>query len=81
MFGVYCCQRSRQDRLCCPIDSDEYLRIAMAEPDRVKIVDTSGSVEKTHSRVKEIIVPFLKSRGCRLLGSAEGRAEVTTGHC
>ncbi len=60
---------------------DEYLRIAVAEPDRVKIVDTSGSVEKTHSRVKEIIVPFLKSRGCRLRGSAEGRAEVTTGHC
>ena len=42
---------------------DAYLQIALAEPERVKLIDSSGPVEKTHERVKEIIVPFLKSRG------------------
>ncbi len=41
---------------------DAYLRIAGAEPERVKLVDSSGPVELTHERVKEIIVPFLRSR-------------------
>ena len=51
---------------------DAYLQIALAEPDRVKLIDTSGPVERTHERVKEIIVPYLQSRGhlkiadCRL---------------
>jgi dTMP kinase len=45
---------------------DEYLRIAKNEPDRVRIIDTSGSVEETHERVKAIIIPFLKGRGCNL---------------
>lgn len=40
-----------------------YLRIAASEPDRVKVIDTSGAVEKTHDRVKAILVPFLQSRG------------------
>lgn len=42
---------------------DAYLRIALAEPDRVKLIDTSGPVEKTQERLKEIIIPFLQSRG------------------
>ena len=42
---------------------DAYLQIALAEPERVKLIDSSGPVEKTQQRVKEIIVPFLKSRG------------------
>jgi dTMP kinase len=42
---------------------DAYLQIALAEPERVKLIDSSGPVEKTQERVKEIIVPFLKSRG------------------
>jgi dTMP kinase len=42
---------------------DAYLQIALAEPDRVKLIDSSGPVEKTHERVKEVIIPFLKSRG------------------
>lgn len=51
---------------------DAYLQIALAEPERVKLIDTSGPVERTQERVKEIIVPFLHSRGhisiadCRL---------------
>ena len=42
---------------------DAYLQIALAEPERVKLIDSSGPVEKTQERVKDIIVPFLKSRG------------------
>jgi dTMP kinase len=40
-----------------------YLQIAQAEPERVKVIDTSGPVEQTHYRVTKLIVPFLKSRG------------------
>ena len=42
---------------------DAYLALAEAEPQRVKVIDTSGPVERTHEHVKQIIVPFLKSRG------------------
>jgi dTMP kinase len=42
---------------------DAYLQIALAEPERVKLIDTSGPVERTHERVKELIVPYLRSRG------------------
>lgn len=42
---------------------DAYLQIALAEPERVKLIDTSGPVERTHERVKEIIVPYLQTRG------------------
>ena len=51
---------------------DAYLQIALAEPERVKLIDSSGPVERTHERVKDVIVPFLKNRGhlsiadCRL---------------
>jgi dTMP kinase len=42
---------------------DAYLAIAQAEPERVKIVETNRPVEETHEHVKEIVVPFLRSRG------------------
>ncbi len=42
---------------------EAYLQIAAAEPNRVKVIDTGGTVETTHERVKAILVPFLKSRG------------------
>ena len=42
---------------------DAYLQIALKEPERMKLIDTSGPVEKTQDRVKEIIIPFLQSRG------------------
>jgi dTMP kinase len=42
---------------------DAYLQIALAEPERVKLIDTSGPVEHTQERVKEIIIPYLQSRG------------------
>jgi dTMP kinase len=42
---------------------DAYLQIALAEPERVKLIDSSGPVDKTHARVKEVIIPFLQNRG------------------
>jgi dTMP kinase len=42
---------------------DAYLALAAAEPQRIKVIDTSGPVERTHEHVKQVIVPFLKSRG------------------
>ena len=42
---------------------DAYLQIALAEPERVKLIDTSGPVEHTQEHVKEIIIPFLQRRG------------------
>lgn len=42
---------------------EEYLRIARNDPTRVKVVETNRPVEETHQRVKEILVPFLISRG------------------
>jgi dTMP kinase len=42
---------------------DAYLQIARAEPERVKVIDSSGPVEVTQERVKEILIPFLKTRG------------------
>jgi dTMP kinase len=40
-----------------------YLRLAQAEPERVKIVGTNQPLELTHERVKQIVIPFLRSRG------------------
>jgi dTMP kinase len=42
---------------------DAYLQLANAEPERFRVIDTSGAVEQTHQRVKQIIVPFLSMRG------------------
>ena len=42
---------------------DAYLQIALAEPERVKLIDSSGPVERTQERVRQVIVPFLQSRG------------------
>lgn len=42
---------------------EAYLAIARAEPERVKVVETNHTVEITHERVKEIVLPYLRSRG------------------
>lgn len=42
---------------------DAYLKIAAAEPERVRIVDARLSVEEIHAHVVNIVVPFLESRG------------------
>ena len=40
-----------------------YLEIASLEPERVKVIDSSGPRELTQERVRAILLPFLKSRG------------------
>jgi len=42
---------------------DAYLRIAAADPNRVRVIDASGSVQETHSQVLKIATPFLEARG------------------
>jgi dTMP kinase len=61
---------------------EEYLRIAAAEPQRVRIIDTSGSVEETQERLREIVVPFLTQRGhfSDVMANTE-RIKLKRGHC
>jgi dTMP kinase len=40
-----------------------YLDIAATEPDRVKVIDSSGPVEVTQERVRTLLSTFLKERG------------------
>jgi dTMP kinase len=42
---------------------DAYLRIAAAEPERVKVIDAGGSVEETHTQVMRIFMPFIEAKG------------------
>ena len=42
---------------------DAYLRIAAAEPNRVRVIDASGSVQETHGQVLQIVMPFIEARG------------------
>ncbi|HEX8491520.1 MAG TPA: dTMP kinase [Pyrinomonadaceae bacterium] len=39
-----------------------YLQIAAAEPERVRIVNASGSTNETHALVLDIVMPFIESR-------------------
>lgn len=61
---------------------EEYLRIAAAEPQRVKIIDTSGPVEETQERLREIVIPFLTLRGhfSEVMANS-GRGKLKRGHC
>lgn len=62
-------RRKKQDR----IDSEEaafhtrvrdaYLKIAAADPERVRVIDASGSVQETHSQVMRLVMPFIEARG------------------
>lgn len=42
---------------------EAYLEIAAAEPERVRIVDASSSVEETHTKVVNLALSFLEERG------------------
>jgi len=42
---------------------EAYLNLARNEPDRIKIVETNRAVDETQEQVREIIVPFLVTRG------------------
>lgn len=61
--------RQKQDR----IDSEEaafhtrvrdaYLKLAAADPERVRLIDAAGSVQETHSQVMRLVLPFVEARG------------------
>jgi dTMP kinase len=61
--------RTKQDRL----DSedaafhtrvrDAYLKIAASDPERVRVVDASGSVQETQAQVMRLVMPFIEARG------------------
>ncbi|MBC7911467.1 MAG: dTMP kinase [Pyrinomonadaceae bacterium] len=45
---------------------DAYLELAQREPERVRIIDASGSVDETHVHVTEVVTEFLeKNTGAR----------------
>ena len=63
---------------------EAYLYLAKTEPARVRVVETTGSVDETHAKVRQIVVPFLIERGVQLsapnaaLSRAKMGAEPTT---
>ncbi|HYH86405.1 MAG TPA: dTMP kinase [Pyrinomonadaceae bacterium] len=40
---------------------DAYLKIAHAEPERVRVIDASGSVQETQSQVMRLVMPLIES--------------------
>lgn len=59
---------------------ETYLRIAAEEPERVRVVDTSGSVDETHADVMKIVKPFLESRGYLLTRTSNQRRASSTSY-
>ena len=61
---------------------EEYQRIAQAEPQRVKVIDTAGTVEETQDKLRNIVVPFLQERG-QVSNKAvyPARLRLRRGHC
>ncbi len=44
---------------------DAYLKLAADEPERVRVISASGSINETHDRVLEVVIPFLESRNLK----------------
>jgi dTMP kinase len=42
---------------------EAYLKIAESNPDRIRVIDASGSAQETHESVMDIVMPFLEARG------------------
>ena len=42
---------------------DAYLEIAKSNPDRIRVIDASGSAQQTHKLVMDLVIPFLGERG------------------
>ena len=39
-----------------------YKRIARAEPDRVRVINANASIQETHARVMQIVIPMLEEK-------------------
>jgi dTMP kinase len=42
---------------------DAYLKLAAAEPERVRIIDAGGSIQETQAQVMKLVLPFIEARG------------------
>ncbi|MFN2576774.1 MAG: dTMP kinase [Pyrinomonadaceae bacterium] len=53
-----------------------YLEIAKSNPERVRVINASGSAQETHALVMDVLMPFLKERGfaSASVSQASGRA-------
>ena len=60
---------------------EEYLRIARDEPDRVKVIDTTGTLDETQQKLRDIVVPFLLERGQVSDRVYPLRHKFKRGHC
>lgn len=40
---------------------DAYLRLAAAEPERVRIINAGGSIQETQAQVMKLVIPFIES--------------------
>lgn len=50
---------------------DAYLQIAQGEPERVRIIDASRSIEETHASVLEVINQFMGKKDVRLKSESQ----------
>ncbi|HZB47146.1 MAG TPA: dTMP kinase [Pyrinomonadaceae bacterium] len=41
---------------------DAYLKLAAAEPERVILIDASGSIQETQAQVMKLVIPFIESK-------------------
>lgn len=60
---------------------EEYLRIARDEPDRVKVIDTTGTIDETQQKLRDIVVPYLLERGQVSDRIYPLRHKFKRGHC
>jgi len=42
---------------------DAYLEIAKSNPERIRVINASGSAQETHEFVMDLVIPFLQRRG------------------
>ncbi len=42
---------------------DAYLQLAATEPKRVRVINASRSIDETHARMLDVVLPFLTERG------------------
>ena len=42
---------------------DAYLKLAAAEPERVRVIEAGGSIQETQAQVMKLVLPFIEARG------------------
>ena len=58
---------------------DAYLKLAADEPERVRIINASGSITETHDRVIEVVIPFLESRNQKPEARSQNEEQAQNG--